>query len=209
VTFFSSENRSKDLKRNFAIIMVVFLLGISAAWAQTVDNPAPASREQVLKMMDLLGMKQNMPLMINNIKQTFKDSLWDGIKQRQPDVPEAMSNEINTVLDQAFDTLKADEMIELMVPVYQKYLTKAEADAAIRFYSSPEGSSLLKKTPVMMTEGMQIGAKYGRDSLERIMPELDKRMDEIMKKYLGPAAQPEERTSPPSNRGQQSGASKQ
>jgi len=64
-----------------------------------------------------------------------------------------------------------DGMLDDMVPVYQKHLTKSDVHEMVSFYSSPTGQKILKEMPAMTTEGMQA-----------VQPRLRKMMDEAMEK---------------------------
>jgi hypothetical protein len=51
--------------------------------------------------------------------------------------------------------------VELVIPVYQKHLTGEEAAGLIAFMRSPIGQAFIEKTPQIMIESMQIGARLG------------------------------------------------
>jgi hypothetical protein len=48
-----------------------------------------------------------------------------------------------------------DEIMDAMVPVYQKHLTKGDIDNLVAFYSTPTGAKLLREMPTIMAEAMQ------------------------------------------------------
>jgi len=48
-----------------------------------------------------------------------------------------------------------DEMLQSMIPIYQKHFTKGDIDAIVAFYSAPTGQKLLKEMPQMLSESMQ------------------------------------------------------
>jgi hypothetical protein len=68
-------------------------------------------------------------------------------------------------------------MLEDMVPVYQKHLSKADVNAMVKFYSGPTGRKLLRQQAVMTTEAMQ--AVYNR--LQTSMDESMQRIEEMVK----------------------------
>ncbi|MFZ0800325.1 MAG: DUF2059 domain-containing protein [Terriglobales bacterium] len=71
-----------------------------------------------------------------------------------------------------FKDLPVDEIIDAMVPIYQKHLTKSDLEAVIAFYSSPVGQKLLKEQPAMMAEGM----RAGQDIMMRKLPDIEERL---------------------------------
>ena len=77
-----------------------------------------------------------------------------------------------------FKDMPIDEMIDAMVPIYQKHLTKEDLDAILSFYSSPVGQKLQREQPAMMQETMQVGGEIGRRRLGIMMQQMD---DFVMK----------------------------
>ena len=58
-------------------------------------------------------------------------------------------------MDDMFKSFPWDEMLEAMVPVYQKHFTKGDIDAFVAFYSTPTGQKLLRELPAITAEAMQ------------------------------------------------------
>ena len=52
-------------------------------------------------------------------------------------------------------------LMNALIPLYSKVLDDKELDAALGFYNTPEGKSMLKKMPQLMQGGMQIGQQWG------------------------------------------------
>jgi uncharacterized protein len=48
-----------------------------------------------------------------------------------------------------------DEMLNDMIPIYQRHFTKSDIDALIAFYSSPAGQKFLHETPAVTAETMR------------------------------------------------------
>ncbi len=76
-----------------------------------------------------------------------------------------------------FESIMAEmaggDLVDFLVPVFVKNLTVQELEAAIAFYRTPEGQSLLRKTPVIMQESQLAGALWGEQMGERILQELE------------------------------------
>jgi hypothetical protein len=75
--------------------------------------------------------------------------------------------------DAVFQEFPIDEMVDAVVPIYQRHLTKADLDAVIAFYSGPTGQKLLKESPAMMSEAM----KAGGDIMLKKLPALNQRIE--------------------------------
>jgi len=81
-------------------------------------------------------------------------------------LPADFEARMNKMLDESMKAFPWDEVLEAMVPVYQKHLTKGDINSIVAFYSAPTGQKLLKEMPAMMGEAMQA-----------MMPFLQKQMD--------------------------------
>ena len=58
-------------------------------------------------------------------------------------------------MDKMFTGMPWDQMIQAMIPAYQKNLSGREIEAGIAFYGSPAGQEFLQKLPAIMTDSMQ------------------------------------------------------
>ena len=58
-----------------------------------------------------------------------------------------------------------DEVIDRMIPVYDKYFTDDELIAMIQFYESPAGSRLLETMPMIMKEALRVSTEYLKEKI--------------------------------------------
>ncbi len=145
----------------------------AAAFAQqaTDVNTAP-SRDDVLRFMDLMQIRARMDQLLEGMKKGMKTGAEAAFKLKIPAASPEQLAKLNSVTDTAFKDFPLDEIIDAIVPIYQKHLTEFDLEAVIAFYSSPVGQKLLKEQPAMMAEGMQAG----QDIMLRKLPELQERL---------------------------------
>ena len=67
---------------------------------------------------------------------------------------------------------ETDEIIDLLVPVVDKYFTHDDIRELIKFYESPIGKKLNDVTPQMMPELYEIGSNWGESLAEDILNKL-------------------------------------
>jgi hypothetical protein len=144
--------------QRFLIAILFAVLSVRAAAAQ---QPAPAPQPQAealaRELMRISGAgamgKQVMVQMIAVFRQNT------------PGVPDEFWTEFMNSVD-------PHELEELVVPIYVKNLSVEEMAAALEFYKSPVGQSLLQKMPQVMQEsmsaGQQWGEKLGKAAAEKI-----------------------------------------
>ena len=75
-----------------------------------------------------------------------------------------------------------DGMLDDMVPVYQKHLSKTDVDAMVGFYSSPTGQKILGEMPAMTAEGMQAMQPRMRKMMDDAMERIEKMAKEEAEK---------------------------
>jgi len=80
-----------------------------------------------------------------------------------------------------FSALPMDEMVDAIIPIYQKHLTKADLAAVTAFYSSPAGQKILKELPAIMSESMQAGGAIGQKAFAAKGDEFDRQMEDLIK----------------------------
>ena len=122
--------------------------------------------------MDLIQIRARMDQLVEGMKKSMKTGAEAGFKLKIPGATQAQLDKLNSVTETVFKDFPVDEIIDAIVPIYQKHLTKSDLEAVIAFYSSPVGQRLLKEQPAMMAEGMQAG----QDVMVRRLPELEERL---------------------------------
>ena len=78
--------------------------------------------------------------------------------------------------------LKAfDEMLQAMVPAYQKHFTKGDMDALVAFYAAPTGQKVLQELPSVMAESMESMMPIMRKSIDRMTQSVEEEVAQMRK----------------------------
>jgi hypothetical protein len=159
-------------KLGISLFLLVVLGTASVAQQAATPHDAP-SKADVLRFLDLMQIRARLEQMMEGMKNGMKTGAEAGFKAKIPDATPAQLEKVDAFANVVFQDFPLDEMIDAVIPIYQKHLTKSDLDAVVAFYSSPVGQRLLKEQPAMMAEGMQAG----QDIMLRRLPELGKRID--------------------------------
>jgi uncharacterized protein len=169
----------------YVLILSVPFMGVSAAALQTQSAtstsalPADApSRDQVMTLMDLLQVRRNMQQMMGGMKEAMKAGALQGLKREVRDPSQKQIDKINVLVEAAFEQMRLDDFIDVMIPVYQRHLSKADIEEMIRFYTSPTGQKLLREQPQMMQESMQAAQAVQEAKMGSILDNIERRMKE-------------------------------
>jgi hypothetical protein len=137
-----------------------FLLLTTVAFADNTAKHAATPKEAAIrKLLQLTGAAALGAQVMNQLIDTFKQSM--------PNVPASFWPELAKELN-------PDELVERVIPVYDKQLTEAEINDLIHFYETPTGKKLIKVMPAITQESMQIGQGWGREIGQKVMQKLQK-----------------------------------
>jgi uncharacterized protein len=164
------------------LTMAALLMLALTALAQQAPSETPASREQILKLFEVMHIRQQMRMMMAGVMKQQSSLVRDGIKQRYPQATEEDLIHMDEFMLESMKDIPVDGMLDDMIPVYQKHLTQPDVEAMISFYASPTGQKLMQEMPAMTSEGMQ--AAYPR--MQRQMEKIMQRVEERMKQKLQP-----------------------
>jgi len=134
------------------LLMASFVLISFLANAQ--DN---SKREKIKHLLELTGSgklgMQVMDQMMSSFKNSYstvKQEFWDNFRK-----------EIN-----------ANDIENLILPVYDKYYTETDIDQLITFYNSPIGKKMINTMPLVMQETMKAGQNWGKEISEKVLARL-------------------------------------
>ena len=81
--------------------------------------------------------------------------------------------------------LKVEDLLDLSIPIYDKYFSKGDIDELSQFYQTPLGKKVLSVLPQVLIESqtaaMHLGEEVGRQSMQEVLaehPELAKALEE-------------------------------
>jgi uncharacterized protein len=139
------------------ILPIVMFLCVSATAQTTVSisNDPAASREDILKLFQVMQIREQMLQVMKQASLQMRSITHEQLRKENPSITEAELAKIDARSDQILNTIPIGDMLDDMVPVYQKHLTKTDVDAMVTFYSSPTGKKILHEMPAMTAEGMR------------------------------------------------------
>lgn len=114
----------------------------------------PASEESVRQLMESTGAGQLGVQVMNQ--------MLPSMKQIVPNAPEEFWQDFMVEVD-------AEEMVNLVIPIYQKYLTEEDITAINAFYNTPEGKKLIRVQPAIIQESMLVGQQWGEELARKII----------------------------------------
>jgi len=143
------------MRKRIAALAILFLVATSAFAA---DIP-PKKKQAIRTLLELTGMAKVADQMIGQMFEQFAKGA--------PSVPPEAWQRLKK-------KMRADELIVLIMPVYDKYYTQEDLDGMIAFYRTPVGQKVIATLPDVSREGFNVGQEWGRRKGEEVVRELRK-----------------------------------
>jgi hypothetical protein len=165
------------MKRLAVSILLCCVVGIPCLSAAQEVAPDKAD---VMKFLELMHARAQMLQVLDGMTKQMKRGAEDGFKKKVPDATPEQLAKVDRVFDNLFSSLPIDDMMDAIVPIYQKHLTKSDLAAITAFYSSPVGQKVLKELPAIMSEAMQAGGEIGRKAFDERSQEFERQVGELV-----------------------------
>jgi hypothetical protein len=156
--------------------------------AQNADEPA--SRDEVILLLKTMQSHDMMQRTMEAITKPMHQMYHEQYLKDKDKLPPDFESRMSKMMDDMIRNMPFDEMMQAMIPAYQKHFTHGDIAALNAFYSSPVGQKFLHETPEVTGEAMQammpILTKYTQQWQERMQKEI-KEMVENMPKQASQA----------------------
>jgi hypothetical protein len=159
------------MKNFILIVLAAFLLGCGA-YAQEAAADAPATKEDIQKLFDVMDIRHQTSVMMDSMQQQMHAMTIETIQSRYPQVTSAQMARLSQISDETLKNLPMNEMLDDMIPIYQRHLNHADVDAMIVFYASPTGKKLMQQLPQITQEAVQV-------SYNRMQKQIDAAMQRV------------------------------
>ncbi len=129
----------------------VFLFSLICASFTFAENASVASVKELMDKtgageMAIQAMNQMLPM----------------IKKMVPEAPEAFWLEFE-------QELNPNELVEMIIPIYQKHFSQEDIDAVNAFYDTKAGKNFIQSQPLIMQESMIVGQAWSQGIVQKVM----------------------------------------
>jgi uncharacterized protein len=180
------------MNKRSGLVVLFIILSLPALFAQSGAD-APASRDDVLKLFGVMNVRDQMRLVMESVAKQQRVMIREAVKKRAPQMGEEELAHLDQLTNDLIREMPVDDLLNDMVPVYQKHLNRSDIDAMSAFYSTPTGQKLLREMPAMTAESIQAAG-----------PRIQAIMDQVMERAEQAAGQAHEKKkttspTPPTN----------
>jgi uncharacterized protein len=146
--------------------------------SQALSPDAP-TRDQIMTLLDATQARKTMQTTMDGLKQIMTQAAEKNFREKVPNPTPKQLEAFRGIYDDIAD-MPLDEMIDALIAIYQRHLTKTDIEEMIRFYSSPLGQKLLRVQPQILQESMQAGAAIQQKRMDQIMAKVKERVQTIV-----------------------------
>jgi uncharacterized protein len=158
----------------------------AAARANKQSKIDPQKEADIRRLLDVMGSRVAATQMMGDMEKSIKPLLVSSLP-----AGEYRERLIDLFLKKFQSKLDPEVMVDLAVPVYDKYLSDSDVRGMIEFYSTPLGKKMVQILPQVMSEsgenGRKWGEKIGRESMIEVLqehPDLQQAMQALKKDTL-------------------------
>lgn len=165
------------------IAVAIALLGALPALAQDQAAPSqpqearkidPAKEADIRRMIDIMGGKKLMEQMMTQMFEQLKPEIMKIVP------PGERGQKIADAFAQKFQArFKTADLLELTIPIYDKYFSDEDIQGLIQFYQSPLGQRFVKVMPQTSAESASVGIRWGQKNFQEIWRELQAEFPEL------------------------------
>jgi hypothetical protein len=160
------------MKRKLLLLSFV-VFACSTGFSQVADN-APATKADVEKLFDTMHIREQMHNVMELASKQSRQMAQEALKKKLPQLSQKDLDRMNEFMDRTMKQMDFDGMIDDMVPVYQRHLSKGDVSAMQAFYETPTGQKLLREQPAMTAEAMQAMQPRMQKMMATMMDEAEK-----------------------------------
>ncbi len=167
--------------KRFLITVTLCLVFCCGALAQQTDPDAPASVADIQTYLETMHSHDMMKQMMAAMSKPMHQMVHEQYLKDKDKLPADFEVRMNKITDDMMASMPMDEIMQAMIPVYQKHLTKRNVDDLIAFYSSPTGQKMLKEMPGIMAEAMQTMMPIMTKHIDMMKQRINEQTAELMK----------------------------
>ena len=185
----SAATRNQELFMNRFLQIMLCALTLVGYSVHAQISDAPATREDVLKLFDTMKIHDQMRLVMNSVLTQQRAMVHEALKKRDPNVSADELKRLDQFISELTKDMPVNELLDDMIPVYQKHLTRADVDAMDTFYASPTGQKLLREMPAMTAESIQAANPHMQAMVDKIMNRAEQEAEQDRGKRGAPQKQ--------------------
>jgi uncharacterized protein len=153
--------------------------------AQQNPADAPATQADVEKYLEVTHARQMMDQMVEAMAKPMDQMVHEQYLKHKDVLPPDYEQHAKKSMHEMLSEMPWDQMIQAMMPAYQKHFTKGDLDALTAFYSTPTGQKVLREMPGLVADSMQVTIPLMQQHLQKVTAHMQQEMMAMLKQAEG------------------------
>jgi hypothetical protein len=176
------------MNRWFSAAILCLALSLTSV-AQTAAD-APASQEDIQRYLEVMHSHEMMQKMVDAMAKPVHQMIHEQALKDKDKLPPDFEERMNKIMDDMFRDMPWNEMMQAMIPSYQKHFTKGNIEDLIAFYSTPTGQKVLREMPAIMADAMQSMMPIMRRYVEKMQNRVQDETAQMLRESKKPGKKP-------------------
>ncbi len=175
--------------RNLSAVLAAVAMLWAAPPALAADKAAGGAEDarhdakiaNIRKLVHIMSGKQLKDMMDAGLQTSIEaiEAQMPADAMADPESKQALDEYLKSL---SFTEKDLEEMLDLMIPVYDRHLGEDDVAALVAFYESPAGKNFIRVMPGMMAEVMPRIMGWQMEKMKGPMETLRKKLEAIEKK---------------------------
>ena len=167
--------------KNTCLIVAICLMVSLPVIAQQNPADAPATQADVEKYLEVTHSRQMLDQMVEAMAKPMDQMLHEQYLKHKDVLSPDYEQRTRKSMHEMLAEMPWDQMIQAMMPVYQKHFTKGDLDALTAFYSTPTGQKVLHEMPGLMADSMKAMMPIMQQHVEKVTAHMQQEMVAMLK----------------------------
>lgn len=132
-------------------------LAIAFSIAALCANAQDSKPESIKELLELTGSA--------TVGIQVMSNLFDEFEKQFTDVPAEYWKNFRSKMN-------AGDLVNLIIPIYEKYYTEEDVQGLIKFYNTPVGKKVIATLPQVTAESMEAGQQWGESIAKQVLDDM-------------------------------------
>lgn len=169
------------MKKTCLLVAICLMVSLPVI-AQQNPADAPATQADVEKYLEVTHSRQMMDQMVEAMAKPMDQMLHEQYLKHKDVLPPDFEQRTRKSMHEMLAEMPWDQMIQAMMPAYQKHFTKGDLEALTAFYSTPTGQKILHEMPGLVADSMQAMMPLMQQHVEKVTAHMQQEMVAMLKK---------------------------
>jgi hypothetical protein len=135
--------------------------------AKPTTGVSPEKEAAIRKLFDVSGLRDSLQQILGNSIESGRPTL-----RRMLPPGEYQEKLIDLFFERFSQKMQVDDLVKLVIPIYDKYFSIEDIEGLTKFYETPAGKKALSKLTQVMMECQTVGSKFGEEAGRQAMAEV-------------------------------------